>query len=85
MWKNDKYHGPGILVGDGGSGIFRDGEKMGDVSVTELQFHDHKWSELFQWCADLLEKMVHLISVCVLFIESGFFNHVCSLGCQQSQ
>ena len=67
MWKSDIYHGPAILLTDGGEeeergsfhcGMFREGVKIdGTLSLTQLQ-HSSKWLGLFQQCSDHLQQMV---------------------------
>ena len=59
IWKNDRYHGPGILIRDGAhySGDFQEGVLVGGNSVAEIK-HDVKWNALFQSCAELLHHMV---------------------------
>lgn len=67
MWKNDKFHGLGILlVGTevSFSGIFRDGEKVESRSDDQFQ-HDDKWAALFQGCAEQLQQMVYMNSLSI--------------------
>lgn len=65
MWRDDKFHGAGILLEGNSefySGMFREGEKSSESPLVLEQ--DDKWTPLFEWCAELLEQMVcHFVGV----------------------